>query len=210
MRTCSMALEPLYPLQEYEFWENREDLVRRLMKRFLWLKLLLCWVPTPILVKGWGNDTSYHCLLRGISRGQLREFGNVSSAVGRPRKVVPDSGLRKQAEVGWRLGPDSCPGSLEGERKARLTTLMTEPWDAQMFLVDHAVGSYLTLFNKPSAGPRRPQRKGLEVYCLVPRDWAEKTASEQPGWRCFSQGQRAQRERLVSVRKCQPKRKSQL
>lgn len=81
---------------------------------------------------------------------------------GRPRKLVPDSGLRMQTEVGWRLVSDSCLGNLKGKRKAKLTALvMALSW---LGMNEFSYGPCRTVIfdisNRPSAEPRRPQPKG--------------------------------------------------
>lgn len=88
-----------------------------------------------------------------------------------------------------------------------LSTLMTAlgARDAWIFLMDHALESCLTLSNRSSAGPRKPRRKGQDLYCLVSRAWGGRTTNEQTVWRCIRQGQRGQQECLVSLHKCQSK-----
>lgn len=109
----SWLLSPFIYFKNIKFWENREDLVRRLVKRFLCIKLLL-WVPTPFWQKGRGV-TPFTIISWGRfqGEGQLREFGNAFSALRTPRKLVPNSGLRKEAKVRWRLVYDSCLGNLQ-------------------------------------------------------------------------------------------------
>lgn len=101
MRTWAMALETLYLLQEYKFREQRG--FRRLMKRLLWINLLLCWVQPPFWWKD--EDVTPTSICWGEFQGDnSREFGNGSSAVARPRKVGPNSGLRKQVKWAEGLG----------------------------------------------------------------------------------------------------------
>lgn len=95
--------------------------------------------------------------------------------IGRPRKLGPDSGLRKQAEVGWRLASDSCLGNLEGKRKAKLTALvMALSWlGMNKFSYGPCCGVIFDVSNRPSASQGDLSQKGLHIYCLGPKYWEE-------------------------------------